>query len=121
MYLLDTHVIIWALDGAPQLSATHRDILASDEPCVISVVSLWEMFIKIGIGKLDIRDDYLSVIEDTGFAMLDIAYDHTLAIRALPLHHRDPFDRMLVAQAQVEGLTILSTDSRIKSYGVEVI
>lgn len=120
-YLLDTQLVIWALDEADDLPARYRDILESDARKVVSTVSFWEIAIKRSIGRLRIRGSYAQAILDSEAEILPIVYLHALQTERLPRLHGDPFDRMLVAQAQLEGLTILSTDRLIHAYDVAVI
>ncbi len=88
----------------------------------MSAVSVWEAGIKIASGKLALAPDVLrDTLDKSRFQPLDVTYDHGLAAAALPLHHRDPFDRMLVAQAQLEGLTLVTTDRELAVYGVALL
>lgn len=122
-YLLDTHSLIWFLGGDPQLSLHARQlILNEDNDVLISVVSLWEMAIKVGIGKLNLEQPFDRMfpdqLEKNSIDVLSIALDHLKVVSVLPLHHRDPFDRLIIAQAQVERLTIISTDSAFDNYAI---
>jgi PIN domain nuclease of toxin-antitoxin system len=123
--LLDTHTFIW-WDSAPSdLSATAL-ALCSDagNQLVLSVASLWEIQIKRQLGKLNLRMPLGEIVahqqETNGVTLLAIGQAHVLALDQLPAHHRDPFDRMLVAQALVEGATLVSADSVLKSYPIQV-
>lgn len=117
-YLLDTHVLLWAMAEDPRLSPAHVHVLLGEAPRMISVASLWEIAIKTSLGKLGLREDLRVVLDETGLELLPIAPEHVEAVARLPLLHRDPFDRMLVAQAQVEGLTLLSADPNVRAYPV---
>lgn len=109
-YLVDTHVLLWAFADDPRLSRRHRDILGSDAEVLVSVASIWEMSIKISLGKLEAFGDIPGTIERAGYRTPPILARHAEAVRDLPWHHRDPFDRILVAQARHEGLRLLTVD-----------
>lgn len=121
--LLDTHAFLWAVDNAPRLSQNARDaIVGGNNVVFVSAATAWEISIKKAIGKLKVPDgDYLEELRLHRFTPLDITTEHALAVENLPAHHKDPFDRMLVAQAQVERLTLVSHDPRMKVYSVQVI
>jgi PIN domain nuclease of toxin-antitoxin system len=120
--LLDTHVVLWWLDDAPQLSRRHRDIVSdTDNICFVSSATVWEISIKKSLGKLSIPDDYLDILESQGIFELSVSWVHAAGVAKLPLHHRDPFDRMLVSQALNENLTILTVDNRLKVYGAVIL
>ena len=122
-YLLDTHAIIWYVWADPRLPMTLRDIMDSEE-CFYSIASLWEIAIKQSLGKLrgdfTIADFYVRCRE-AGFGQLPIRPTHLERIKALPDIHRDPFDRLLVTQAQEEGLAIITNDRLIPQYPVQTI
>lgn len=104
--LLDTHILLWWLADDPKLPLWMRPHLAAPEtPCYVSAASLWEIGIKRQLGKLDAPDSLMAIIAEEGFRRLNITFEHAEAAASLPLHHRDPFDRMLVAQAVIESLT----------------
>lgn len=120
--LLDTHVLLWALGGDPQLPETVRaEIRDGRNRVFVSAASTWEIAIKRAIGKLRVPDDLLAQLEHARLQPLDITIEHTLAVGALPDHHADPFDRLLVAQAQTERLTIVTRDPRILQYEVDAL
>ena len=120
--LLDTHVLLWALGDVESLSPAARDALTdSSVPAYVSAASIWEISIKRAVGKLKAPEDLLAQIANASFDALPIDHDHASIAGALPPHHRDPFDRMLVAQAQCERLTIVTRDQRIGAYGVPVL
>ncbi|MCK4541558.1 MAG: type II toxin-antitoxin system VapC family toxin [Spirochaetales bacterium] len=120
--LLDTHIILWWLSDDAQLSADHRDLLSdTGNLCLISSASIWEISIKQGLGKLKIPSNFLDVLKTQGFSELSVTWEHSKRVTDLPMHHRDPFDRMLIAQAQIEKLVLLSVDEQIKKYNVKVI
>lgn len=119
--LLDTHAVLWWFADSPALSAPAREAVASSADVWVSAASAWEIAIKRALGKLDAPDDFASALEESGFRPLPIVVAHAMAAGALPRHHDDPFDRMLVAQAQIEGLTIVTSDRHIQRYGVAVL
>lgn len=118
--LLDTHVAIWWLDGDRRLSVATRSAIESAEEAYLSVVSLWEIFVKQDRGRLDLPAGFTDALRDD-FVDLPLTIDHVLEGRALTLVHRDPFDRMLVAQAVTEGLTIVTADRRLADHSVPVL
>jgi len=116
--LLDTHVFLWFVIQSPRLSKTIYHQIETTPVVYISAASLWEIVIKIQLNKLAADPNELSAkIADSGFQELPVSVLHTLALERLPLHHRDPFDRILVAQAQVEHLRMLTCDASLKPYG----
>jgi PIN domain nuclease of toxin-antitoxin system len=121
--LLDTHAVLWLLAGDDRLSSRARAALAAtDQAVIVSAVSLWEVATKRSLGKLDAPADLSRRLAAIGqIELLPISPLHAEAIGDLPWHHRDPFDRMLVAQAQVEGLSIVSANPALPQYGVDVI
>lgn len=119
---LDTHVLLWWLDDNPLLSKkVHSAIANSENLVVLSSVVIWEIRIKQALGKLVITPNFYDVLQKEGFEMLSITPDHAYAVGELPMHHQDPFDRMLIAQARLEGLTIATHDAVFKKYGVSVL
>jgi len=120
--LLDTHVLLWWLDDPKQLSrAARRAIQDGSNPVYISAAVAWEITIKKALGKLDAPDNLEDVIEANRFLPLPITIPHALAVRSLPHHHRDPFDRILIAQALHEGFRLVNRDSEIAKYPVSQI
>jgi len=120
--LLDTHALLWWLSDDPTLMESARAAIADPENTVfLSAVVVWEIRIKESVGKLVLPDGFADVLVDQPFAELPITVAHTHAIAELPAIHRDPFDRMLVAQAIVEELIIVTRDTAIADYGVRVI
>jgi PIN domain nuclease of toxin-antitoxin system len=116
---LDSHALLWALRGDRRLGSQAREAIRDPENDVaISAASIWELEIKIAAGKLRIEVELLAEVRRVGYAVLPIAAEHGVTAARLPLHHRDPFDRMLVAQAQLEGLIIVTSDPRFEPYGV---
>lgn len=120
--LLDTHVLLWSVGDEERLSPVAHDILSAGAvPAYVSAASIWEIAIKRASGKLKVPDDLLEKVATARFAELRITFNHALLAGALPPHHGDPFDRMIVAQAQSEGLTVITRDERISAYGVPVL
>jgi PIN domain nuclease of toxin-antitoxin system len=124
--LLDTHTFLWWIIDAPKLSSRARKIISSSEnELFLSAVSGWEIIIKAKLGRLQLHENpaqfILEQIRLNFIQILTIQMSHALHISTLPDLHRDPFDRMLIAQAQLEGLPILTADSQIARYKVEVI
>lgn len=120
--LLDTHALLWALSDDGTLAEDARAAIVGGRTRVlVSTVSIWEIVIKRGLGKLDAPGDLLAQLEDARFEVLTMTAEHALEVGELPDHHRDPFDRLLVAQARIERLTIVTRDSRIREYDVPVL
>ena len=121
--LLDTHVFLWAVDDNPNLSADAKEAIIDGNNIVyVSAATAWEISIKRAIGKLRIPEsDYLEELRLHRFTPLSITTEHALAVEKLPPIHKDPFDRMLIAQAQLEKLTLVTRDQRITKYDVRII
>lgn len=119
--LLDTHAFIWWRGDATRLSAVARDTIGNAKAIFVSMASAWEAAIKISAGRLRIGDSFAAGIALSGFQELPITFAHTERVIALPHHHRDPFDRMLIAQAQTDGLTLVTRDRRFAAYDVPVV
>lgn len=119
--LLDTHVILWWLADSCELSGEVKDLLDTEPSVHISAVSAWEIAIKQSLGKLDGPEDLAERVRDSQFTPLPVTAGHGVRAGRLPAHHRDPFDRILVAQAQTEGMTILTRDKWIPQYDVPVM
>jgi PIN domain nuclease of toxin-antitoxin system len=118
--LLDTHVFLWWLADSARLGADTRKLIAHADAVQISAASAWEVAIKMGLGRLRLDDPIAALIERDGFEELPITIAHAAELLLLPHHHGDPFDRMLVAQARVEGLTLVSHDRQLKPYQVTI-
>lgn len=114
--LLDTHAFIWWDRG--ELVPPAREMIAGADEVFLSAASAWEIAIKTAIGKMRATAMVADAIADYGFAELPVAVRHADAVRDLPLHHSDPFDRLLIAQARIEGLTIVTTDRQFEPYRV---
>lgn len=123
--LLDTHTFIWFVNGDTQLSQKAKEfILNKSNQNYVSIASIWEMAIKVSLGKLKINrpfKDTLTQIEDNGFELLPIVFDHTLVLTLLEFHHRDPFDRVLIAQAKSEDMSIITRDDQFSHYAVPLV
>ncbi|MFN7921544.1 MAG: type II toxin-antitoxin system VapC family toxin [Bryobacteraceae bacterium] len=120
-FLLDTHILLWWLDDSKALPAEARRLIADPENAIfVSAASIWEISIKQSLGKLDLPNRFDEVLAQSDFEPLPVRAEHARATRELPLIHRDPFDRMLVAQARVEGLTLLTADPAVARYGALV-
>ncbi|MGI8669876.1 MAG: type II toxin-antitoxin system VapC family toxin [Aridibacter sp.] len=123
--LIDTHILIYFLEGNNLLSNSHQQIIAdSNNEILISIASLWEMAIKISIGKLTLLqplEDVIKQIEAEDFEILTISPEHTLQVSTMPFYHRDPFDRIIIAQCQVENLDIISNDTNFPAYNVKLL
>lgn len=122
--LLDTHVFLWWVNDAPQLSDAARLAIAdTGHTCFLSVASCWEIAIKSSLGKLRLAIPVERFVSEqlalNGFTLLPISLRHAAKVEKLPFHHRDPFDRLLVAQALIDKLTIVSADSIFSDYGVK--
>ncbi len=123
--LIDTHVLIWMLEGDRQLSVASRNILSDPANEVyVNVVSFWEIAIKTSTGKLSISKPLIEILDEVAESssiLLGVDPIHTLAVATLPFHHRDPFDRMLIAQAQVEFLDVMTSDGAFAEYELNLI
>ena len=120
--LLDTHILLWWLAQDPRLPPAVADAIASPDTVVlVSAATAWEIAIKKAAGRLDAPDDLLAALHADDFNTLGISAAHALAAGGLPAHHADPFDRMLIAQAQTEDLTLVSVDSRFPLYNVDLL
>ncbi|HZB88054.1 MAG TPA: type II toxin-antitoxin system VapC family toxin [Terracidiphilus sp.] len=120
--LLDTHILIWLMEDNPRLSVRARDELAGAREILVSSASLWEIAIKVRVGKLNVDMERLIARMDlAGAVELTVTHAHALATMRLPMLHRDPFDRLLVAQAQAETMRLLTADPRLTAYSELVI
>lgn len=119
--LADTPVLLWWLADDPSLPGAHRRIIADVRNTVlVSAVSIAEMAIKASSGKLTVPDEVIRDIHSSGFDELPLTAAHAAELRYLPMHHRDPFDRMLIAQARVERIPVLTADASFSRYDVEL-
>ena len=119
--LLDTHVLLWWLADDDRLSMAARDAVSAAADVRVSAASVWEIAIKRSLGRLEVPEDYLEAVDASDIQLLSITGRHAEAAGALPRHHDDPFDRMLVAQAGTDELTLVTADRRLPDYGVPVL
>ena len=123
--LIDTHILIWFLEGNNLLSTKRQKILTdSKNEVTVSIASLWEMAIKISLGKLTLSKPLTDVIKQLtveNIEIFPILPNHTLQVSSLPFYHRDPFDRIIIAQSQFEKLDLMSDDSEFAKYGVNLL
>jgi PIN domain nuclease of toxin-antitoxin system len=124
--LLDTHAFLWWVDGAPGLGRRARAAVSNpDNEVFVSIASCWELAIKISLGKLRISQNLDRFVPEqlrlNGFSLFAIELRHVVGVAGLPFHHRDPFDRLLAAQALQDQLTIVSADRVFRKYGVTVV
>jgi PIN domain nuclease of toxin-antitoxin system len=120
--LLDTRLLLWWLADDPSLPALAADAISNpDVDVIVSSATAWEMAIKKAAGRLEAPDDLLGALQANGFASLSITVAHAIAAGRLPEHHSDPFDRMLIAQARIEGLTLITVDRRFPEYDVDLL
>ncbi|MGH7550991.1 MAG: type II toxin-antitoxin system VapC family toxin [Gemmatimonadota bacterium] len=119
--LLDTHVFLWWRTNDPRLGSESRDAISSTPLVFVSAASAWEAAIKIALGRLRLPEPFSRGVDDSGFQRLPIAFEHADAAAVLPRHHGDPFDRMLVAQAQFEGCALVTHDTLLAPYGVPIV
>lgn len=120
--LIDTRALLWWLDDHPSLSEKARAVIADGNNLVFgSAAVIWEIRIKQALGKLQVPANFGQILNKQPMEMLAITIEHAHAVRDLPFHHRDPFDRMLIAQATVEGFTIVSHDKNFKQYKIPII
>jgi PIN domain nuclease of toxin-antitoxin system len=123
--LVDTHAFLWFMAGDPRLSrAARRAIEAGDDEWCLSAASVWEMAIKSSLGRLTLpspASEYVADKVQNGLRVLPVDWPHAAAVERLPFHHHDPFDRLLVAQAQSDHLSIVTKDSIFRQYGVSVV
>lgn len=113
--LLDTHVLLWALVDDPRLTSSQVNAIENGN-IYLSAASIWEIGIKNALGKLDVPGNFTEAIANAGCRQLPISWAHARSAAALPMHHSDPFDRMIIAQAMLEDLTVLSSDTKFRAY-----
>lgn len=124
--LLDTHAFIWLLSRNGKVPKRVREhVLSTPKTVYVSLTSIWEIAIKVGIGRLPEMQPYLpkieAIIDEMGFKILPIESHHAIAVANLPRHHADPFDRMLIAQAQEERLTLITNDLAFSAYDIKLL
>lgn len=123
--LLDTCAVLWFLNGDEKMPVSARDIILNAENTIyVSIATVWEVAIKLSIKKLDFDggiDGFIEALEIEDFSLLEISPEHIKTVVSLPLIHRDPFDRMVIAQAMRENIPIMTTDSEIQKYDINTI
>jgi len=119
--LLDTHVVLWWLVDDPSLAKEIKSLIDQEPDVFVSAATLWEIGIKLALGKIVAPSDLPERVLNSGFRELPIGFAHAIAAGRLPMIHRDPFDRMLVAEARCEGLTLVARDPRCRQYGVPIL
>ena len=119
--LLDTHIFLWWRGDPFRLDSVARSQIMTADLVFVSVASAWEAAIKTSLGQLDLPESMEAGVLASGFEKLLITFSHAQRAALLPLHHRDPFDRMLVAQAQTDGLTLVTRDRQMERYDVEIL
>jgi PIN domain nuclease of toxin-antitoxin system len=121
--LLDTCTFLWFVNDSPELSSNAANLLESDVDLLVSTASLWEIAIKVSLKKIILPDDYERFIPQqialNNIEILDIRFKHLAIVSKLPFHHRDPFDRLLIAQVISENIQIISADTKFDSYDVD--
>jgi PIN domain nuclease of toxin-antitoxin system len=124
-YLLDTHTVLWCAANSTHLSENaRRTLLDSAGHCFVSIVSAWEVAIKSSLGKMDIIggvSEFYRMIDENGFIMLPLGHTHIKTVEILPFHHRDPFDRILVAAAMSENMHLVTADANMRLYEVACV
>jgi len=124
-YLLDTHVVLWIAENSPLLSDNAKNaILSTTSEKYVSIVSAWEIAIKLGTKKLQLDGglpEFYKMIDDNGFLTLSVEREYLLQIPSLPGHHKDPFDRLILATAIVDDLTLITVDENIHKYDVSLL
>ena len=123
--LLDTHTFIWFIEGDVQLSQKAKDTIEKNDAInFISIACLWEIAIKISLGKLELKTSFSNISElilNNGFRVLFITFEDTLTLSKLPFHHRDPFDRIIISQSLTNKLALISKDRIFNEYGITLI
>jgi PIN domain nuclease of toxin-antitoxin system len=123
-FLLDTHTFIWQTEDSPSLPDDLRELINAADLVYVSIASLWEIWIKLKLGKLSLKQNYESIgttIANSDILLLPIAFEDTAQLLNLPLHHSDPFDRILIAQAINHSLVIISTDKKFDAYPIQQV
>lgn len=123
-HLLDTHAFLWFINDDPSLSASAKSLIEDPESTIyLSVASVWEMAIKLSLGKLEMPSPFTDFIDDqlreNTITLLDIKTSHTGVVATLPFHHRDPFDRLIIAQSKSEDIPIIGRDAIFDEYGIK--
>ncbi|MBZ9990717.1 type II toxin-antitoxin system VapC family toxin [Mesorhizobium sp. BH1-1-5] len=117
-YLVDTHILLWVLNADSRLLDHHRDIFLAGKDVTVSTISVAEIAIKKSLGKITLTGNIVDILRSNGIPILGVNELHAARLEHLPLHHRDPFDRLLIAQAQIEGLILVTADRHFSAYDV---
>ena len=124
-YLLDTHTLIWFLSGDTELSVKARKAIEAESSNIfVSIASIWEIAIKVNLGRLDLKitfDQLRNEIEKNGFELLPITFNDILSLNELPMIHRDPFDRIIISQSLSNNFMLISKDKTFKSYQIKLL
>lgn len=124
-FILDTHALIWFINGDNQLSHKAKELIRNiDNRCYVNIASIWEIALKISLNKLELNggfDEILFLMVRYDLQLFPISFEHVQKLLSLEYHHKDPFDRMLIAQAQVEKIPIITKDSNFRLYKVDTI
>jgi PIN domain nuclease of toxin-antitoxin system len=120
-FLLDTHTLIWWAEGSPRLPPATDARIRRANLVFVSIASAWEIAIKASLGRLTVPMAFEDILDEAGFVLLPVTLVHTNEVARLPHHHRDPFDRMLVAQARAEHLALVSHDRVLRQYDVQIL
>ncbi len=120
--LLDTHTLLWFLGDDPKLPLIVREMIENSDGIFVSIITLWEIAIKLSINKLELQfqfEELANFLDELDIELLPLSFEDTKCYVALPLHHRDPFDRILIAQATTNSLIIVSADSTFDAYSIQ--
>src|SRR5258708_14443670 len=121
-YLLDTHIYLWWLSDSKKLvPSIRKEIENTDNTIFVSIVSFWEISIKLQLNKLPLKTSFHSLYENLQFNLLPLTIEHIFSLQNLPIIHKDPFDRILIAQAETEKLTLITNDTKIAKYGRKIL
>lgn len=124
-YLLDTHIVLWFAQGSDQLPRTALDAIVDPQStCGVSMASAWEVAIKLSLGKLELDGGtagFFEILDANGFALLPVGRAEVTTVETLPFHHRDPFDRLLIATATTRNLTLISVDAAFSAYDIRTL
>lgn len=120
--LIDTHILIWWLSDSGNIRTEHRELIADPENIVcVSMISIFELYIKASIGKMVLPEDLIKAIEESDISTLELKFDHFEAYRSLPVIHKDPFDKLIIAQAISEQLPLISYDQVFAEYPIDLL
>jgi PIN domain nuclease of toxin-antitoxin system len=120
-YLVDTNLLVWAWHEPHRIPKRYVELFSGEGDFYVSVASIWEIAVKVSVGKLVTVPDVTEAIISSGYGIVPVLAEHAEAVRDLPFYHRDPFDRMIIAQAKVEGMTLAAMDRRFQRYDVALV